>query len=145
MELNLFDIGDESLLVKRITDGAGFQNRIDYSNTSNAEIYTNTGSYTFPVSRLRGNLKVVSSYQQGNNSILFQTNQQYRNARIHKQGKGFLGFEKIKTTDAVKGIVYENTMGYNSVYYNTYPVGQTVKTTTDSIISTTFLTNNVHP
>lgn len=64
---------------------------------------------------------------------------------IHKQGKGFLGFEKIKTTDAVKGIVYENTMGYNSVYYNTYPVGQTVKTTTDSIISTTFLTNNVTP
>ena len=143
MDLNLFDTGDESLLVKIITDGASLQNRIDYSNTSNAGVYTNTSSYTFPVSRLKGNLKIVNSYQQGNNSILFQTNQQYENARIHKQGKGFLGFEKVKTTDVVKGIVYENTMGYNSTYYNIYPVQQTVKTTTGSIISTTSFTNNV--
>ncbi|MDD4490621.1 MAG: FG-GAP-like repeat-containing protein, partial [Paludibacter sp.] len=143
MDMNFFDTGDESLFVKRITDGAGIQNRIDYSNTSNAEVYTNTDSYTFPVSRLKGNLKVVSSYQQGNNAVLFQTDQQYENARIHKQGKGFLGFEKINSTDVTKGIIYENTMGFNSTYYNTYPIGQIVKTTADSIISTTSLTNDI--
>jgi len=145
LDISYFDSGDESLCVKKITDGSGVQNRIDYTTMSNSTVYTNTASYPFPVSLLKENLKVVSSYEQGNDAILFRINQRYENARLHKQGKGFLGFEKVKTTDVTKGIIYENTMGYHPTFYNIYPVEQTVKTTSGAILSTTLLTNQVIP
>jgi len=94
---------------------------------------------------LKANLKVVHSYQQGNNAGLFTTNQYYENARVHKQGKGFLGFEKINTKDNTKDIVYENRFDYDTTYYQTYPVEQTVKTTAGATISSTLFTNQVIP
>lgn len=52
------------------------------------------------------------------------TTYSYEGAKIHRMGKGFLGFAKTTITDNASGIITETQTGYNGTYF--YPQVNTI-------------------
>ena len=112
--------------------------------TDNGYYAETTSSYTFPVSKFRQPLYVVTAINNGVGDLYSNTGFFYKNARIHKQGKGFLGFEEIRSTNYQQSRKTTTQYGFNSTYYNVYPVKQTVTTTAGDSISRTEFQNNFY-
>ncbi|MDR0661652.1 MAG: hypothetical protein LBG19_12895 [Prevotellaceae bacterium] len=63
-----------------------------------------SGHYSFPYARFSGPLAVASKVESyGNNILLSSVEYGYRNAVVHKQGLGFLGFEQVQIKNNLKG------------------------------------------
>jgi len=80
-------------LLTKITDGFGATVDVQYQPTTNSAVYQpgSTVAPTYPVMMLSAPLYVVSAYQTDVSSMSYQ----YENARIDRQGRGFLGFETV--------------------------------------------------
>lgn len=130
----------QNLLVNSITDGLNNQVAFTYSSISDNYPYTeNAISYSFPVSRMRSPIYVVNSVTTGLDNLYYS----YKNARVHRQGKGFLGFGEVSVTDYANNKISKTQYGYDPVYFNVYPTVQTVTTRNSTLpISTTIFENN---
>jgi RHS repeat-associated protein len=132
--------GNTSPLLEKVADGLNNLTTITYTRLSqaSASVYQNgTNTPGFPVCNFQGTLPVVSSVSANNgiggtNSLSFY----YEGAKIHGQGKGFLGFSKRSVTDISAGIITETLSDYNNTYYS--PLSRSIikKTTGGSIIET---------
>jgi len=114
--------GNSSILMDKISDGLGVLTKINYARLSEygTDIYQKGSGAVFPVTDFQGPWSVVSSIFTDNGKGSFNTqNYYYEGAKIHLQGKGFLGFAKIKAIDSATGIENGNITGYNSTYF--YP------------------------
>ncbi len=129
--------------VKDITNGINHKVQFDYLPITDNSIYKETiQTYAFPVSKIRIPLYCVKSVKNILGNITSIDNFTYKNARIHKQGKGFLGFEEMSSTNTTQNRKITTQYAYNSTYYNVYPVKQTITTISgDSIARTTFKNN----
>ena len=131
----------QNLTVKNITNGLNQKISFEYHPiTDNGYCGTASSSYTFPVCKFQQPLYVTTSIEKESNNNVFDSNYfYYKGGRIHKQGKGFLGFEEITATNYTQGTKTNTQYGYDPIYYNVYPVKQTVTTTSgDSILRTDF-------
>ncbi|MDR1227246.1 MAG: FG-GAP-like repeat-containing protein [Prevotellaceae bacterium] len=114
---------------------------LSYLPITTRSIYASSDSYTvsFPLVKTLSPLYVVSNVYNNNHSIGYY----YKNIRIHKQGKGFLGFGELRMTNYTTGIKTTTEYGYNISLYNTFPEKITVATTQDSVIATTTYKNSM--
>lgn len=143
MSLYTYGKNDESFYVKEITNGLGQKTLINYKPTFDTNIYTcNNYTYDYPVCFLNRGLKVVNNYSEGSGDIMYETKMKYKNGRVHLQGKGFLGFESVESSNIPQNKVTTTNFSYNNIYYVPYTTGQTETTIHgDSISSVNYVTN----
>lgn len=146
MSLYSFGKDDERLYVKGITNGLGLNTQINYRSTIDPEVYNCTAyTYTSPVSFLCFGMKVVSSFLEGAEGALFETKMKYYNGRIHRQGKGFLGFAQVESTKINQNEVTKTIFEYNNTFFNPYITKQTTSTMSRALVATIDYLNTVVP
>ncbi|MBN2274786.1 MAG: VCBS repeat-containing protein [Bacteroidales bacterium] len=119
-----FHSGETSNLVNKITDGYNQSITINYKSLADpyTNFYTKETGAIFPLNDIMVPLYTVSSYLSPNgvgstNTVTLS----YKGAKIHRQGKGFLGFTEIAAIDLITYI--KTTQHYNPVHSigsNTY-------------------------
>jgi RHS repeat-associated protein len=133
----------QNLFVKTITNGLNQTTSFLYNPITDAGYCAvSSSSPSFPVSNFRQPLYVVTTMSNQAGNIYNSESYYYKGAKLHKQGKGFLGFEEIRVTNSYQNRKTTTQYGYNSTYYNVYPVKQTVTTTSGDSISRTDFQNN---
>jgi RHS repeat-associated protein len=129
-----------SILMNKVANGLGFLTKMSYTTLSQATstVYVRDKIAAFPVMDFQGPWSVVSSVQVDNGKGSMNTqNYFYEGAKIHLQGKGFLGYAKTSMTDVTSGITSESTSGYDMTFF--YPTLLKTKTkiaATGEIVST---------
>ena len=99
-----------------ITDGLGAKDSISYGLLTDSEVYSVTQHHSFPLVRLAGSLPVVTSRKESIPSEYRTTNYSYANGILHLHGKGFLGFEDVRTESST-GIVTDTHLDLDSTFY----------------------------
>ena len=94
----------ERLLTGMVT-GMGVVNKNNYQMLNDSyPFYTQGCCATYPYDNFTGPIFVTESTEQYLNGQQIESQRyQYTNAVVHKQGRGFCGFEKISTYDNVRG------------------------------------------
>lgn len=99
-----FNKDGKDFLLHKVKDGFGREIVFDYSWLSKGTNYTNGTISTFPVNDLAKQMAVVSSITTpngiGGTSTLTYN---YKGAKWHRQGKGFLGFNQVTTVNNTFG------------------------------------------
>ncbi|NOZ33948.1 MAG: hypothetical protein GXO80_01440 [Chlorobi bacterium] len=132
-----FHPNEQKHLVKSITDGYNNKTEFEYKPLTDASVYAKGSGAVFPVSDFQGPLYVVKNLTapDGIGGTIRQ-NYFYENAKIHRQGKGFLGFMKITAKNTKTNIITENVFDYNRSWFNTFPVSsKTYYSNTSHLIS----------
>ena len=92
-------------LLENVTDGFGNVTSLSYKSVTNNDIYTKNSDAIYPLTDLEGAFVVVASLTRPNgNGGKSVTNYKYEGAKLHKRGKGFLGFSKFSATNMQTGI-----------------------------------------
>ena len=117
--------GIPGILLGSITNGLGIETRFRYSPLTNNNIYTKENDAEYPVMDVIAPWYVTSSISTDNgvaDSLYLEYT--YSGAKIHLQGKGFLGFmtssvenEHLDTRDSI-------FFDYDSRFYQAYPVSE---------------------
>jgi len=134
-------VGKTAPLLEKVANGLNHLTTIAYTKLSQAPstVYQ-LGSTTpsFPVFNFQGAMPVVSSATMDNGTGSTSSfTYYYEGAKIHQQGKGFLGFSKMSVTDATAGIISETQSDYNTTYFSPLSGTVTKKTTDSTTIETT--------
>lgn len=117
---------NNAMLVDKVTDGMGNTYDFTYKSITNSAVYTNTKTGANHILPLVQPFYVVSDYTAPYTSLSYQ----YKNGRCHTQGKGFLGFEEITTTDHLNQTQKKDIYTVNVNYMYHHP-SQTIVTTLD--------------
>jgi RHS repeat-associated protein len=135
-----------------IIDGFNQKTEIHYKAlTPNIDFYIR-GTNPHPAPSFAGAFYAVRSIKQDNGDLApVVTEYSYKNARIHTQGKGFLGFASITATNTTTGISVENSTLLHSTYYMptqtksivTVKDGATTKTLSETTVN--FIILQVNP
>jgi YD repeat-containing protein len=107
-------------LLTRATDGFGNFVSPSYAPLTNSTIYTKESGAVPPLAEVQAPLYVVGSYQ-SNSGIAspdtYTVSYKYQGARVHAQGRGFVGFAKRTRTDNRPG----NQLGTVEFYRQDFP------------------------
>ncbi|MDP2722754.1 MAG: RHS repeat-associated core domain-containing protein [Bacteroidales bacterium] len=116
-----FHQNEQKHFIKKFTNGLGHVTNLTYTPLTDNTIYTKGTGEVYPLVDIQPALNVVTNVE-ADNGIGGQstTNYLYAGAKIHKEGKGFLGFEKLTilsnpNTDKSTKIV--NSFSLNKTYY----------------------------
>ncbi len=112
--------GNTSVLMEKVGNGLGVLTKPHYVKLSTAlpTTYQKGTDEGFPLYVYQGPLTVVSSVEVDNGLGSMNTfNYYYEGLKIHRQGKGLLGYKKIKITDVRAGIETESAFGYDGTYF----------------------------
>jgi RHS repeat-associated protein len=136
-------------VVTSITDGLNYKVALNYSPLTDEYAYTKEENAVFPVADIQWPVYVIKETttpngRGGNKQVTYT----YKGAKIHRQGKGFLGFSEIKSTDIQTGFLttqsFTQTHKPGSVtYYMPLPAVESVKLS-DEILSQTTYEYNFH-
>ena len=135
----------QNLLVRNIVDGFGNTTSFDYLTISEDASYTETGTGAlpvYPVVKSQMPLTIVKSLNQYIGGILSSQFYNYKNIRLHKQGKGFLCFGEITATDFSKSQKSVKQFDYNATYFNSFITEHKVYTSSDELLSTEIFNNS---
>jgi RHS repeat-associated protein len=123
----------------KITDSFNQESTIsykDYKSPYNTKL-AQSAEDNYPVKNIGTSLfpdfEVINAIQTTNVNTTFIFDKPY----VHKQAKGFLGFDNIQTNDNINSIVTETKYKLNNNFYFLYPFKTTVKTTGGATISET--------
>ncbi|WP_159521669.1 FG-GAP-like repeat-containing protein [Sunxiuqinia indica] len=119
-----------NILLSRIADGLNNTTSISYRRLDGAySDYTKgSSSPAFPVFTYMGPLNVVSEYWINGGGAV-SPDYSYTGLKIHRQGKGALGYEQIVVEDTYQGTKTETNSGYDATYY--YPTVLSTKSYVD--------------
>lgn len=132
-----FASGTPSHLINNVIDGLGAKATLTYLPMSNSNVYTRGTGATYPVSDFSSSMQLVSQVTSDNGiGGTSSATYKYEGAKIHLQGRGFLGFAKQTTTDVTAGLLSETVSGYNTTYYYPQVISVTKKTTGGATIET---------
>jgi RHS repeat-associated protein len=116
-----FHQNEKSHLVNTITNGMNHVIRFNYQTLSlGGTGYTKSSNSVFPVFDFQGPLYVATSVSLEYGSNINTTHYYYEGAKIHRQGKGFLGFSKVISYAWSTGIKQEDTYAFDNDYYHVY-------------------------
>jgi hypothetical protein len=94
-----------------VTNGSTGTTSIAYKPLTNSSVYTKETTATYPTVDLQISLWVVSSYNTPNGiGGTTQTDMRYVGAKSEQNGRGFLGFRQIASTDVQTGIQVTSTL-----------------------------------
>jgi len=137
---NLFSFasGTPSHLINTVIDGLGTKTSLTYLPMSNSNVYTRGTGATYPVSDFSSSMQLVSQISTDNGiGGITSLNYTYAGAKMHLQGKGFLGFFMQTTTDLTTGLNSSIKTYYDPTYY--YPqVHYVVNNSTGESVSNTW-------
>ena len=96
----LSHVTDKPDLLMSVTDGFGAATKFAYKPLTDTGVYTPETDAVFPLADTRASVYVVSEVQESNglsgfNKVSFT----YKGAKVHMQGRGFLGFSERTATD----------------------------------------------
>lgn len=126
-------------MVHTITDG--FNRKVDFSYrplSDAATTYTKLSGADFPIVDIQSALFVVNNVSVDGIAGEINTTYNYEGARLHKQGKGFLGFSKITKSNSLNNSVTENFYEIDSDNYTS------LLSTTNSFIGTDTISDVVY-
>jgi RHS repeat-associated protein len=113
--------GNTAFLMNKVANGLGYLTKIYYTKLSqaNSSVFDRSAGASFPVIDYEGPLSVVSSIQYDNGKGTLNTKYYYYTGiKIHRQGKGFLGFTRTIVSELVnENIIVANIFDYDPVYY----------------------------
>ncbi len=113
-----FATGQPGYVVNGIIDGLNRVTKISYAPLTNDEVYTKTSPGTHPLININAAMYVVKDVTTGDGlggeSI---TEYRYQDAKVHTQGKGFLGFAKVTTENSVTGSTVSNYSVNTDFYF----------------------------
>lgn len=124
-----FASGTQNHLINTIIDGYGAKTTLTYLPMSNSNVYTRGSGASYPVSDFSSTMPLVSKVTNENGiGGTASLDYKYEGAKIHQQGKGFLCFSKVKTTNNTAGMMVETLTGYHPAYYYPKVLSTTKKT-----------------
>jgi len=126
----LLDESNEYLKIKKVTNGLGHKTEIVYQPLTKTPFYTKGTGAEFPLTDIQPALHAVSMIMTGDpaNNV-HHTTYQYEGMKLHKQGKGLLGFMRTTTESFVNNSQISQSQNINELndeYYFLWP--QIVKT-----------------
>ncbi len=111
-------ITDRDRLLKKATDSYGNTTEFSYKPLTNKDVYTAQTNGSYPVSDFTAPLLVVEKMTQPDGiGGTRATNYKYAGAKLHKRGKGLLGFSKFTATDEKTGISSVSIYEYDPTRY----------------------------
>jgi hypothetical protein len=138
--------GTEAILQKA-QNGLGYTTEWTYKPLSAGGSFYTKGSVSstdYPFNKIQIPLFTVSEYQLpdgmgGTSTIQYS----YEGARIHRAGKGFLGFTRVTTSNLTMGVKTVSENEFNTTYYVAVPkkTSSFLMDTNNTPISSTTLTN----
>ena len=118
--------GNTNILLSRVGDGLNNTTAVSYRKLSGQ--YSNyekgAANNNFPVFTYMGPLNVVTEYWV-NGGLTMSPDYFYKGLKIHRQGKGILGYEQVVMEDSHLGIKTETNSGYDATYF--FPIVLTAK------------------
>jgi RHS repeat-associated protein len=145
--LEIKPYGEERFLEK-ITTGHNGTIELHYDKlTSGEPFYSkgNSGNSTYPLNTIQLPIYNLAAVKTPNgNGGFFQTNYKYEEARLHRAGRGMLGYTRIITEDAVKDIKNESINIFNLTHY--VPIPATNKSyllSTNELLTSKSATHNL--
>ncbi len=140
-----FHPNEKSNMINKATNGFGVQTAIIYKPLTNPDVYTKGTGATYPIVDIQAPLYVVDTLLPDSDfGTNIETVYHYAGAKIHKRGKGFLGFAQMTVTNNMNKTI--TTTNYNiftkdiegkTMYYYPYAKKSTVKTFGDKLLSST--------
>ncbi|MCL2651433.1 MAG: polymorphic toxin type 23 domain-containing protein [Candidatus Azobacteroides sp.] len=131
---------DASGKITQVTDGLNNKTKIEYKPLTNPAVYTKGGA-NYPVISITAPIPVVSAVKGEGVNITYA----YEGAKVHLQGKGFLGFENMFVTDNVQGIKTSLNYELDNTYYYPFPKEKTITLVDNGKdISKENYTNKIH-
>ncbi|HXO69661.1 MAG TPA: FG-GAP-like repeat-containing protein, partial [Bradyrhizobium sp.] len=102
-----------------VTTGVGTVNSIVYKSLTDGTVYTKDSNAVDPIIDVQMPLQVVSRSNASNGiGGTLATDYVYAGAKMHLDGRGFLGFRQTKATDAQTGIVQTSNFRQDYPYLN---------------------------
>ncbi len=130
-------------LVSSVQDGFGNVHQFTYKPLADSNVYTvsNTPPATFPYNVFRQPMNVVSSLTAPYENKTFT----YKDAIVHKQGKGFLGFMQMTVQDNLNNVktISSKKISENSNYAYLIPTQSVSKTLNNEVISTSVFSDTL--
>ena len=109
---------DKNMLLKKITDGIGFEQEIIYKKMTDSDVYQPMGTHTYPLSNFMAPLNLVYETKSSDGIGGWATTRyKYAGARVHKKGKGFLGFTEFSVTDVLTNTTTTSTFEVETKRY----------------------------
>ncbi|MCK5137880.1 MAG: hypothetical protein KAR19_18990, partial [Bacteroidales bacterium] len=131
--------GKPGKLISSITNGMGIESRFSYKALTDASVYTSESDASFPVIDLTAPWFVVSSVSSDNGvADSSYVEYDYEGAKIHLQGKGFLGFMETTIENDLQNTSQISTSDYDTRFFHTYPVTSLLESGTDSVQRSTY-------
>jgi hypothetical protein len=97
-------------LVTTVTTGIGATAAVTYKLLTDSAVYTKDNTATDPIVDLQGAMNVVSRVDASNGvGGNLSSTYAYAGAKVHLDGRGFLGFREMKVTDLQTNIVRTST------------------------------------
>ena len=131
-------------MLSEVSNGLDACQGITYKSISDnsSSIYTEGSGATFPLMRFNGPMFVVSELETENGvGGKYEYKYAYEGAKLHRQGKGFLGFSKVTTTDDETDFDVINTYAIDGTYYYPQLTSSITKKSTTTISSTSNIWN----
>jgi len=129
--------------ITKIADGLNNEVALEYTALTDETVYQKQtgGSVNYPVIQTQAPLSVVKkvSFDSGPNTS-DSVSYNYKGAKVHLAGKGFLGFSEITAINTVLDRKTTTEYGYDETYFYPYMKKQKITTTSDQAITTTTCT-----
>lgn len=116
-----------------VRDGLGATDSIRYDVLTNPDIYDVSGAYTNPYLHLHGAFPVVSEHGEYIPNDSRTTTYRYANGVMHRQGKGFLGFEEVEAVSST-GLTTIQHSELDTVFCLLKPVSRVTQTASGTIV-----------
>ncbi len=111
---------EQKHVVQSIINGYNQKTEFTYKPlTYGPYFYTKESGATFPMNDFMGSMNVVETMSEPNSlNSISTTSYSYSGAKMHLQGKGFIGFMSITSTNNTTGVLTKNYYEYNNTFFN---------------------------
>lgn len=142
----LFNKDGKENLLNKVANGLNHVTEWNYKSlVDNGTFYSRgTGTSNYPFNIIQPSAILVSEFKVPNGiggTSAVQYN--YEEARLHRSGKGFLGFKYVYVTDLSMGTKTVSENQFNTTYYTAVPYQtKTYLTSNSTLLNSTTLTNS---
>jgi hypothetical protein len=120
--------GTPGHLIGTLIDGMGVRTDLTYLPMSDSSVYTRGTGAIYPLSDYCSSSYLVSQVSTDNGiGGITTVNYQYAGAKVHQEGKGFLGYSLEKNTNNATGITTEKHNTFDETYYYQQLAGVYIK------------------
>lgn len=127
--------GPAQNLITKITNGIGESTDIQYLPLSSTQVYSSGTTSDYPISDFMAPLYVVDFVKRENGyGSYFYTYYDYKGAKVHRNGKGFLGFEELKITDYKSNTISKTYYSFNNSFFYPENYKSEIRTLSNNIL-----------